>query len=93
MPQPEILTASLAMLQITATEKGYTIVDSEAGITHFVRDDKLVCAATNMQRAMMRAHEIMEEKEDAADGAAATEALQSGETIHDWNDVKGFFGI
>ncbi len=92
MPQPDTLTASLGMLQITATEKGYTVVDAETGITHFVRDDKLICAATNMQRAMLRAAQIMEEQEDAADGKAATEALQSGEPVHDWNDVKGFFG-
>lgn len=51
------------MLQITATEKGYTIVDAEKSITHIVRSEHSICTLTNMQRAMLYAAQIMEEKE------------------------------
>lgn len=81
------------MLQITATEKGYTIVDAETGIEHIVRDDKAVCTVTNMQRAMLRAAQIMEEKEDAEDAKTATEALNSGDPVHEWGDAKESLGL
>ena len=94
MPQPETLIASLGVLFITATENGYTIVDAETTINHIVRSEFTICTATNMQRAMMRAHEIMEEKEDEEEAKAALRALDRGEEpVHDWEDAKKSLGI
>ena len=94
MPQPEILTGSLGDLQITATEKGYKIVDlTTQEVRASVQEPFAICTATNMQRAMMRAHQIMEDEEDAADAKAATAALTSGEKVYEWEETKKSLGI
>lgn len=65
-----MLTSSLGDLQITATEKGYKIVDGETSQTKAeVQEPFSICAETNMQRAMLRAAQIMEAKEKAKETA------------------------
>lgn len=65
-----MLTESLGDLKVTATEKGYKIVEVETGQTKAeVKEPYTNCAATNMQRAMLRAHEIIEAKEKAKETA------------------------
>lgn len=94
MPQPDVLTASLGMLQITATMTGYkivsadgTVVDQKDETVHESKTEgtfvtpKTHCAATNMQRAMLRAQQIMEEQE--------REAIKSRIAVGDASDFDG----
>lgn len=77
MPQPTMLTETLGKYTITATETGYTIVttDGTPVVEHkdeIVHDSKTEgvfitprthCTKTNMQRALLRAQQIMEDEE------------------------------
>ena len=93
MPQPETLIGSLGALYIIATEKGYKIVDRNKSETLVeVQEPFSACAATNMQRAMLRAQQIMDAQEDSADGKAATEAMCNS-AIEGWDEAKKSLGI
>ncbi len=70
MTQPETLTDSLGVLFVIALDTGYTIMDRNTNeVKAVVKEPYTNCVATNMQRAMIRAHEIIEAEEKAKESA------------------------